>query len=119
MSTLNKELYDWILDAGTETKHIQTALLLLCTLVFQIVSLKIGTAASQWRQIFFPQCLHCLDCAPWQVARDTQALFPSTKDNLPEILLPDDVGPAVDAIGQGAHTDEGGVCPLIELVRGV
>lgn len=53
------------------------------------------------------------------MARDTQALFPSTKDNLPEILLPDDVGPAVDAIGQGAHTDEGGVCPLIELVRGV
>lgn len=37
----------------------------------------------------------------------------------PEILLPDDVGPAVDAIGQGAHTEEGGVCPLSELVRGV
>lgn len=43
----------------------------------------------------------------------------STKDNLPEILLPDDVGPAVDAMGQGAHTEEGGVCPLSELVRGV
>lgn len=37
----------------------------------------------------------------------------------PEILLLEDVGPAVDAVGQGAHTEEGGVCPLSELVRGV
>ena len=43
----------------------------------------------------------------------------STEDNLPEVLLPDDVGPAVDVTGQGAHTEEGGVCPLSELVRGV
>lgn len=43
----------------------------------------------------------------------------STKDNLPEILLLEDAGPAVDAIGQGAHTEEGGVCPLSELDRGV
>lgn len=43
----------------------------------------------------------------------------STRDNLPEILLPDNVGPAVDAIGEGAHTEEGGVWPFIELVRGV
>lgn len=37
----------------------------------------------------------------------------------PEILLPDDVGAAVDATGEGAHTEEGGVWPFIELVRGV
>lgn len=37
----------------------------------------------------------------------------------PEILLPDDVGAAVDAIGEGAHTVEGGVWPFIELARGV
>lgn len=43
----------------------------------------------------------------------------SIKDNLPEILLPDDVGAAVDAIGEGAHTEEGGVWPFIELARGV
>lgn len=43
----------------------------------------------------------------------------STKDNLPEILLPADVGAAVDAIGEGAHTEEGGVWPFIEPDRGV
>lgn len=34
----------------------------------------------------------------------------------PEILLPDDVGPGVDATGQDADTEEGGACPLSELV---
>lgn len=43
----------------------------------------------------------------------------SSKDNLPGILLPDVVGAAVDATGQGAHTEEGGVCPFSEPVRGV
>lgn len=37
----------------------------------------------------------------------------------PEILLPDDVGAAVDAMGEGAHTEEGGVWPFIEPARGV
>lgn len=37
----------------------------------------------------------------------------------PEILLLDDVGPGVDAIGQGADTEEGRVCPFSELARGV
>lgn len=37
----------------------------------------------------------------------------------PEILLPDDAGAAVDATGEGAHTEEGGVWLFIELVRGV
>jgi len=31
-------------------------------------------------------------------------------------LLPDDVGPGVDATGQDADTEEGGACPLSELV---
>lgn len=37
----------------------------------------------------------------------------------PGSLLPDDVGPDVDTIGVGAHTEEGGACPFSELVRGV
>lgn len=37
----------------------------------------------------------------------------------PEILLPDVVGAAVDARAEGAHTEEGGAWPFIELVRGV
>lgn len=43
----------------------------------------------------------------------------STMENSPEILLPDDVGPGVDTIGQGADTEEGKVCPFSELARGV
>lgn len=43
----------------------------------------------------------------------------STMENSPEILLLDDVGPGVDAIGQGADTEEGRVCPFSELARGV
>lgn len=109
----------YILDVGTQRIQSCTQRCTPAPLYFICSNscLQKDTAASQWRQISFPQGLHSLNCHPDK--RHPKPYFCLHHLRLPEILLPDDVGPGADAAGQDVDTEEGAACPLSELAWGV